>query len=143
MPAARISAKGRDRTLPCVADAPDGFHTQILTIITAAVSTRLCHQRHPGEPAGPSGVGSGSGSGVTSRRGHSEHSCRAIAGAERIASPGVTPTASAPIQTAQLGRLSMACCPPSYRPDGISHAWLKNLLPSVSPCVGQGYAMIA
>ena len=39
-PSGFLSGNGRDRSLPCVADAPDGFYGQILTITSAAIGTR-------------------------------------------------------------------------------------------------------
>ena len=67
--------------------------------------------------------------GATLERGNSKRwSSRAILGVERIVSSGLIPTAAVIIHKAQLGRLSIACCPPSYWADGISHALLANLL---------------
>ena len=44
--------KGGTGHLTCVADAPDGFHTQILTTTSAAVRSRPA-PRHPGAADGP------------------------------------------------------------------------------------------
>src|SRR6516162_1324293 len=63
--------------LLCVADAPSGFHAQILT--GAALSPRPA-PRHPRALAGSSCVRSGWGSGVSSPRGLSKQCSRAIAG---------------------------------------------------------------
>ena len=64
--------------LPCVADAPDGFHTQMLTITRAPVSTHPA-PRHPAAPAGSSIAGSSPGLGATLVRGQSTRwSSRAI-----------------------------------------------------------------
>jgi hypothetical protein len=58
---------------------------------------------------------------------------RAIAGI-RIASPGVSPTAAAQIQTAQAGRVSMAeNSPVELAPDAVSHAFANELLTDAGP----------
>jgi hypothetical protein len=62
------TALGQARTP--VTDAPDEFHTQILTITGAAVSTRPA-PRYPGAPAGLLRPGFLSRSGANSGRGHS------------------------------------------------------------------------
>jgi hypothetical protein len=94
------------------------------TITNAAVSIRSAPRR-PGAPAGPACRGPLSRSGGTWGRGQSEQSSRAIAGAERIASPEATRTAPAAIQTARVGRLCMTLSPVELAPGGISHAFPK------------------
>jgi hypothetical protein len=68
-------------------------------------------KERPGNPSfnAPSRTGSRPGLGATSGRGHNaRRSSPAIERAERSASPGLSPTATAMIDTAQCGRMSMA-----------------------------------
>ena len=63
-----MSGKGRDRSLPCVADAPDGFYGQILTITSAAIGTRPA-LLVGGAPVGSSRASQGSDRGAVAVRG--------------------------------------------------------------------------
>ena len=62
-----MSGKGRDRSLPCVADAPDGFYGQILTITSAAIGTRPA-LLVGGAPVGSSRASQGSDRGAVAVR---------------------------------------------------------------------------
>jgi hypothetical protein len=102
-----------------IADAPDRFHLLDFDTTSTAVSTRPAppYPRGTETAAGSPCDGSRPGFGSTPRRGETTRSISwAIMGAERIASPGASPTASAAIQMTQIGRLSMACGPPSHWP---------------------------
>jgi len=69
---------------------------------------------HPRSPGGSSGAGSRPALGGTSGCGQSKRwSSQAIRRAERIASPGLSPTAIAMIETAHSGRLSNGAMSPS------------------------------
>jgi len=93
----------------------------VLRILTSAISTAAVNT--PSAPPYPREAETAAGSlcdasrpgfGATSRRGEvTRWISRAIMGAARIANPGVSPMTVAAIQTAQFGRLSMECSPPS------------------------------
>jgi hypothetical protein len=97
-------------------------------------------ERQPRRVASPVGspcAGSRLDRSATFERGPSTWSIsRAIDRAERIASPGMSPTATATIVGTQGGKSFIAPCPRRSRPDDASHALLNELLagtPSPSP----------
>jgi hypothetical protein len=95
---------------------PAGFHLLDFDTTIAAVNTRPAppYPRGTETATGSPCDGSRLGFGATPRRSESTRwISRAIMGAERIASPGARPTTVAAIQTAQHGRLSIVCSPPS------------------------------
>jgi hypothetical protein len=108
-----------------------------LARIRFRVSAEPRHIREAAAPAGSSRVGSPSGLRIISGRGPNMWQIsRAIDRAERIASPDMSPTATAAIVATQGGKSFMVPCPRHANPTRLRTHRLTNCWLVPFPCTG-------